>query len=145
MAASLKERSQKEKSRLLKILVFSFAVLIFLAWIFNLQNRLKNIEDLTLVPEDEGLTEIRDDLDIIVEDLNTKLKDDKEVFVEKIQEEVEAETEKEVEAETEPKEEVFSKPLNNCPDYINCMPTIGGPARSCAIPPGCEGITQIVW
>jgi len=34
---------------------------------------------------------------------------------------------------------------NNCPDYINCMPTIGGPARNCAIPPGCEGITQIVW
>lgn len=36
----------------------------------------------------------------------------------------------------------------NCPEYINCMPTIvetRGEARSCVIPVGCEGITQIVY
>jgi len=38
-------------------------------------------------------------------------------------------------------EEVVS---NNCPAYINCMPTIGE-TRSCNIPPNCEGITQIAY
>lgn len=31
-----------------------------------------------------------------------------------------------------------------CPEYINCMPSIGG-ARPCIIPPGCEKITQIAY
>ncbi|MFA5155105.1 MAG: hypothetical protein WC453_01595 [Patescibacteria group bacterium] len=37
---------------------------------------------------------------------------------------------------------------SSCPAYINCMPTVGpseSPARSCQIPPGCEGITQIAY
>ena len=33
---------------------------------------------------------------------------------------------------------------NNCPAYINCMPTIGE-ARSCQVPPGCEGVTVIAY
>lgn len=33
---------------------------------------------------------------------------------------------------------------NNCPPYINCMPTIGE-ARPCVIPVGCEDITQIAY
>lgn len=32
----------------------------------------------------------------------------------------------------------------NCPEYIDCMPTIGE-ARPCQIPVGCEGITQIAY
>lgn len=32
-----------------------------------------------------------------------------------------------------------------CPVYINCMPTIGGEARACQIPPGCEEVTQLVY
>jgi hypothetical protein len=32
----------------------------------------------------------------------------------------------------------------NCPEYINCMPTIGV-ARPCQIPAGCEGITFIAY
>lgn len=31
-----------------------------------------------------------------------------------------------------------------CPEYIDCMPTIG-PAKPCQVPPGCEGITQIAY
>ncbi|MFA6994866.1 MAG: hypothetical protein WC249_00440 [Patescibacteria group bacterium] len=33
---------------------------------------------------------------------------------------------------------------NNCPKYINCMPTIGS-APVCQIPVGCEGITALVY
>ncbi len=33
---------------------------------------------------------------------------------------------------------------NNCPAYINCMPTIGE-SKPCQIPVGCEGITQIAY
>lgn len=37
-----------------------------------------------------------------------------------------------------------TKPIANCPQYINCMPTIGA-ARPCVIPSGCEGITLIAY
>ncbi len=33
----------------------------------------------------------------------------------------------------------------NCPQYINCMPTIDEPAHSCQIPAGCENITTLVY
>lgn len=32
----------------------------------------------------------------------------------------------------------------NCPEYINCMPSIGE-ARPCVVPSGCEGITLIAY
>jgi len=32
----------------------------------------------------------------------------------------------------------------SCPEYINCMPSIGE-ARPCVIPVGCENITQIAY
>lgn len=35
-------------------------------------------------------------------------------------------------------------PTTTCPEYINCMPTIGE-ARPCIIPPGCENYTQIAY
>jgi hypothetical protein len=35
-------------------------------------------------------------------------------------------------------------PVNNCPAFIDCMPTIGD-AKPCLIPPGCENITQIAY
>ncbi|PKM87726.1 hypothetical protein CVU83_02675 [Candidatus Falkowbacteria bacterium HGW-Falkowbacteria-2] len=35
-------------------------------------------------------------------------------------------------------------PKKSCPEYINCMPTIGE-ARPCIIPPGCENYTQIAY
>ncbi len=31
-----------------------------------------------------------------------------------------------------------------CPEYIDCMPTVGA-AKSCVIPLGCEGITTIAY
>ena len=38
-----------------------------------------------------------------------------------------------------------AKDTRGCPAWVNCMPTIGGPAPSCAIPPGCEGVTELVY
>lgn len=32
----------------------------------------------------------------------------------------------------------------NCPEYIDCMPTIGG-SNNCVIRPGCENITKIAY
>jgi len=37
-----------------------------------------------------------------------------------------------------------TKPTVNCPEYIDCMPTIGA-AKPCVVPPGCEGITLIAY
>jgi len=31
-----------------------------------------------------------------------------------------------------------------CPEYIDCMPTVGAP-KPCVVPPGCEGITLIAY
>ena len=38
----------------------------------------------------------------------------------------------------------------NCPAWINCMPMMIGPGETppsqpCSIPPGCEGITELVY
>ncbi|NCN22037.1 hypothetical protein GW758_00630 [Candidatus Falkowbacteria bacterium] len=151
------ENSQKEKALLLKILVLSFTVLIFAAWIFNLRSRFKNVEDLTLVPKNDEFSEIKDDLDQVVEDLNTKLKDDKDSLGQIIEENQEDGLNQGPDQETGVEEELKLLPLaedplfkteptlKNCPEYINCMPTVGEDARGCAIPPGCEGITQVVW
>jgi len=38
-----------------------------------------------------------------------------------------------------------TKDTSGCPAWVNCMPTIGGPAPSCAIPPGCEGVTELLY
>lgn len=144
------KKSQKEKMILLKVLVFSFAALIFFAWIFTLQSRLKNIEDLTLSPKDDEFVEIKNNLDQVVEGLNSKIKDDKNALGQK-DEENQANIEEGLDSGV-PENEIPVEPsipvqptINNCPEYINCMPTVGGPARSCAIPPGCENITQVVW
>lgn len=32
-----------------------------------------------------------------------------------------------------------------CPEWINCMPTIGEESSPCLVPPGCEDITQIAY
>lgn len=37
-----------------------------------------------------------------------------------------------------------NKDASNCPQYINCMPTVGQ-INSCSVPSGCEKITQIVY
>ncbi|NCD01057.1 hypothetical protein EOL94_03120 [bacterium] len=34
---------------------------------------------------------------------------------------------------------------NNCPEWINCMPEVGGEPKDCTIPKGCEDITQIAY
>jgi hypothetical protein len=36
------------------------------------------------------------------------------------------------------------KPGSRCPEYIDCMPTVGAP-RPCQVPAGCEGITTIAY
>ena len=39
----------------------------------------------------------------------------------------------------------FNNTTQGCPQYINCMPTIGGVAKNCQVPPGCENITTLVY
>lgn len=141
--------NQKEKALLLKILVLSFTVLIFLAWIFNMQSRLKNIEELTLVPKNDEFSEIKGNLDQVVEDLTIKLKNEKDTLGQVV-EDIKEDDQKNNQADDLNLPPLIEKPLpkpilSGCPEYINCMPTFDGPARSCAIPPGCEEITQVVW
>lgn len=40
--------------------------------------------------------------------------------------------------------EVEQPDSNSCPQFIDCMPSIGE-AKPCVIPPGCENITQIAY
>lgn len=37
-----------------------------------------------------------------------------------------------------------TKPSAGCPEYIDCMPTVGA-AKDCVVPLGCEGITIIAY
>lgn len=148
---------KQQKQRLLIVLVVSLTIFIFLIWLFNLQNRIKNIEDLKIVPQNQELSELRQDFDEAINQINQSINEveNKELtteFKEEFKNEIKEEFLNDVIKEdsdgvaTSSAEE-YVVPVNNCPAYVNCMPTFGGSGNgpACYIPPACEGITQMVW
>lgn len=160
---------EKDKKLLLYSAVSFFLVLILFIWIFNLPSILssKTIEEeevdnfnWTEVTDtlkntwsdfsdnwDESSVEIEEEVeknpDIFVgststEEVSTSTVDSKEF------EDMQAELKKLEEALEEA--QIEKQNPNNCPQWVNCMPSYGdsGP-RDCTIPSGCEGITEKVY
>ena len=166
--------NKNKKIFLLRVFVLSFTILILLAWILNLKSRLKNAEDLSFAPRDENYQEFKDSLDETLKGVESgfdKVKENtKEVIEDKLDEEtldgsgedldnslvvpeledsysIPENLENNQDGSANNNEEIYLPIIkeSSCPEYVNCMPTIGGSARACNIPPGCENITQIVW
>ncbi len=147
--------SEHKKQQMMWPVVIILAALVFAFWAYNLKNVWQSNSDSNL---DLGIVkeEISNSLGELEQKLeeNSRLKDDANEMLNELIEEAKnsASSSDEIllpvtpDATTTPGlPEDITIPRNiNCPEWINCMPTIGEP-RSCQIPAGCEGITQIAY
>ncbi|MCF7794755.1 hypothetical protein K9M50_00135 [Patescibacteria group bacterium] len=160
---------EKDKKLLLYSAVIFFLVLIMFFWIFNLSSILssKTIEEEEV--DNFNWNKISDTLkntwsnfsdnwnEASVE-LENKAENNPDIFVSSTSTEdvststVDVEEFEDMQSELKKLEEALEEAQiekqnpNNCPEWVNCMPTYGdsGP-RNCVIPPGCEGITEKVY
>jgi cell division protein FtsB len=168
------EEERRKKLMLVKILVASLAVIIFLFWFLNLKNVLK-MNNLRSQQNPEAAKwgelkqEIGDSLDEVTQKLNdqeqqAQLEEDVNGILNGVMAEAgkiassssatsseanfNASSTATTSSSSSPSatipEDASKNENNNCPSYIDCMPTIGE-AKPCQVPAGCEGITQIAY
>lgn len=146
----------KKKQQMLWPLVIVLAALIFAFWAYNLKNVWRTSSsnvDLGSVKEEinQSLGELEEKLEE-----NSRLQDDAGEMLNELIEEVEENaSSSENFLPTTPDQATTTLDIPattttpsrniNCPEWINCMPTIGDEPRPCQIPVGCEGITQIAY
>ncbi|QQG52455.1 MAG: hypothetical protein HY931_04005 [Candidatus Falkowbacteria bacterium] len=165
------EEERRKKIILVKILVGSLAVVIFLFWFLNLKNVFEmNKLRSTKSPEAAKLNELKKEIGESLNEATEKIKDQEQQA--KLKEDVNgllngviAEVNKNASSSAVTSTEIINnasttaatsslpeiatstspnKINNNCPSYIDCMPSIGE-SKPCQIPVGCEGITQIAY
>lgn len=122
---------------ILRIGVIILALIIFGLWIFIQNNVWRSNQNLI------DVSELREILDEPVPDYGADIENenqnvDEESDIDRKAEELLDRIIKEADQRN------LNQKTTTCPEWINCMPSIGE-ARSCVIPPGCEGITQIAW
>lgn len=155
-------KSERQKKILLmKICVIVIIIFIFFLWAYNMKNvwRPISIKNSQIKSQDSELLKFKDDVNKQMTEINIRLN---EQMANKKQEEINKNGDQLLKTIIEDAKSSTSSPINtstneitiplpglinenkNCPEYINCMPTIGE-APSCRIPVGCEGITQIAY
>lgn len=145
----------KKKSSLpIKIIVISLGLLVFIIWFFNLKNvwlvsKPVNNEEFASLKNNfsQTMSELKDKLNQTKIDNAKQEKIKGDIFIKELIKEAEnlassTKLESEKGSSTSPVQ--LKQENKNCPQYINCMPTIGE-ARNCAIPPGCEGSTTLLY
>lgn len=166
------EEERRKKVILIKILVAFLAVVIFSFWFFNLKNvmeanRLRGQGNDDAAKWQALKQEIGSSLDNVDRQLNqnqqNQLKENVNGILNGVMEDISqnASSSQEnslnngvVASSTDAsvpnsvnQEETSTSSENvksDCPPYIDCMPSIGE-AKSCQVPAGCEGITQIAY
>lgn len=145
-----------KKALFLKIFIIVIAAFILFLWLANLRNVLQDDRS----SNNQVWQKITEDIDSSLDHLN-KISDEmastsasNEEFVEKLINLASSSSPIQSGTSTiklELKEELSdliknatTTVKNNCPPYINCMPTIGE-ARPCVVPVGCEDVTQIAY
>lgn len=153
----------QKKILLMKFGVAAIAVLVFSFWFFNFQNVWKNNKLESLNNKDNALEELKKELSNSVVNMENRLdrleekKGELNNDVDKLFEGIMEETEKmssstiatsslEQEGALPDDSKIIpgEKLSENCPLYIDCMPSIDE-NKICQIPVGCEGITQIAY
>ena len=123
---------------IMRIGVIALTVIIILLWTVNQKNVWRNNND--------GEVEISNDIIKIFQESEPNFVEDKEILTDaNIDKRLENDAGKLLEdVMKEADKRATTTEFINCPEWINCMPTIGE-ARSCVIPPGCEDITKIAY
>jgi len=160
------ERDEAKKKILMKVGIISLMALIFIFWVLNIKNVFQNNEKIDAGESASQWRSIKEDFDETVDKMSASL--DKiqatnrlmnassSLVTDLIQASISASSTIATSTATSTQPAAASSsPIieanasstvkeKNCPEYINCMPTIGE-ARPCQIPVGCEGITQIAY
>ena len=149
------EESNYKKALLLKIGIVLIIITIIILWLANLQNVFESRQG----QSDNILKKISDDIDKSLKDSETHLNESASTtsnsFVEKLMNKAsstDASATPTSTAAVELKKELTglikkatsTSGGSGCPEYIDCMPTIGE-AKPCVVPAGCEKITQIAY
>ena len=153
--------AEKKKIFLMRVIIGSVVFVIAILWAFNLKNVWRDSRSENAASDNGEWTALKSDLEKTLADAQGKLdkikeeersadKETGDKFLSGLLEEA-AKTASSSATSTDmmpvmPDNGASSTPKSgsSCPEYINCMPSIGE-ARSCTIPLGCEGITQIAY
>lgn len=154
----MENQSPFNKRNIIKFSLILFLVAVLFLWFANL----KNVFNSTPNQKSDTWEQINNDIDKTFKEIEDNF--DQEVsstsneFVSDLLIKASGTVEKKIEssATTTIKEELAEdlkniiatstskKQKTDCPEYINCMPSIGE-SRPCIIPAGCEGVTQIAY
>lgn len=162
---------RRKKTILITISVAFLAIIIFLFWFFNLKNvmeanRLRDQGNSDSAKWQELKQEISSSLNDVNQQLNdqeqqNQLKENVNDILNGVMEDVgqnassssatssESASTSTIIATSSPTDLEMSSTSStavksDCPPYIDCMPSIGE-TKSCQVPAGCEGITQIAY
>ncbi len=159
------EKDEAKKKMLMKIGIASLMALVFIFWILNIKNVFQSNEKIDAGRSADQWRSIKEDFDRTVNEMSDSLNKiqatnqlinaSSSQLTDLIQASISSSSTMATSSATSTTPVASSSPLSdtnasstikekNCPEYINCMPTIGE-ARSCQIPAGCEGITQIAY
>ena len=159
------DENQKKKILIVQIVAAILTLLILIVWIINLKNVWKMEKNLAVSDNNQEWADLKNELDQTlaslkseVEQINQARQKQEDAKNEGLLSNLLTETKKLASTSSSTvvatSSLATSTPITTstpahlkrpgCPEYINCMPTIGE-ARSCQIPVGCEGITVIAY
>jgi hypothetical protein len=155
------EEANYRKSILFKIGIIVIIVIIFSLWLANLQN----VFEINSNKGDDVLKRVRENIDQSLKEAETNFtksassteSDFVNGLVDKVSStatstkststvviEIKKELTDLIKKEIATTTATSSPKRISCPEYINCMPTIGE-QKPCVVPVGCEKITQIAY
>jgi len=159
------DEEKQKKIFLMKIGVAFLAGLILILWVFNLKNVWRFNQINAPTDSQADWQSIKTNLDKSISEISDRLnKENDQALAQQIAsstllQDLVKETSKLAASSTAATTSTTSLPVSpatstlpgldkktgkNCPQYIDCMPTVGS-APDCSIPVGCEGITEKVY
>lgn len=151
------------KILIMRLLVVSLAIIIFVFWLFNLPNvwlgnQKRAQTDINFQELKANLSGFIDETESQVNKIEDKQKEqerqqlikDSNDLLQNLIEETNKNSDYSIptpidnDLETEDPSQIDNNQNLNCPEWINCMPSIGE-VRDCQIPVGCEDFTQIAY
>ncbi len=157
------EEQEAKKSLMIKIGVSIIIAIVFFLWLANLKGVFESDQNKQV---DTSWKKISEDMDKRMQEIEKRMEDSqasstKKNFVDELIKKTDSIASSSSNVSTSTVIEEIKKDLidltkststtastspkrSGCPEYINCMPSIGE-ARSCAVPVGCENITQIAY
>jgi len=154
------DNERRKKVLIMQIGATILAIFILVVWILNLQNVWRVDKELAAGNDSAQWLKIKDDLSKTLSDVQNQMKEINQTrkeqeniknrnFLSDLVDETKKFASTTVVTSTPAvpptaTSSVPKSPRSGCPEWINCMPSIGE-ARSCQIPVGCEGITQFAY